>query len=351
MAYNEKLKELSFGEESSKFPNEADVTLDPDINGVVVEDPKEPKDPVDPDLKPPEDPVEPTDPVDPVDPPPADPVDPIDPGNDDDNEDVFKVFASELKGDLFPEISDEVLNSISSVDDIKKVIQQGVTSTIESFKTSYKQDIITNLKNEGLLNNQASTGANPLVYEENDIKDDMDKQKQVIRAYYTEKGIDNAMIDSIITSSIDLEKDSITALGSLKVMASERVAKIEEDNKKNVEAFEKNLIVNIAKEKEFVPGFDLSESKQTEVLNDITNVLSIINADLLTYAPRLSILKAAGILDGDFSQVIAKGETASNTALKELLIKGKNSKPSSQKSGSIEALDLDNSDVKGWYKK
>jgi len=252
--------------------------------------------------------------------------------NNEDN--VIRSFAEELqtKG-IFSDISVEALNSLEDVDDLAGLIQSQMDSKILSWESEYKQSVIDNLIEEGIIDKNAVITRTLVDYDEAAIKESEDLQKQVVTEYLKHKGFKEKQIERQIKNSLDLEEDASEYLKELKDIKAEReqatVDKIKaqkEAQAKLVEETNTKWKNTIEETKEFIPNRKINSKFKKEVFDNIIPTFQKVNQNLEKYGTILSFLDKYGILDGNFDKVlnVKSSNTTQNTF--EQLLTSRNSK-------------------------
>lgn len=357
MEFSEKFEGLQF-EESSKFPTESDIELDESIilstedvpqeeqnqeNDILEQEEEVQEEQVE--LEENEEPELPEEQKEEVEIP--EPEEAL----QEESDEAFDVFVTAVSDKMGLQFSDDIKKDINDLDSLVEAINQINQVNIGQYFEGYKQHLVQNLINDGLINPQQIQD-NPLTYKPEDLKDDEEKAKNVLRMFYQEKGLKSKRVEAIVNSIVDVEKEALEALEDLNTIVAQRESDKEKQAKENLEKQEQAIRESISKNTEFVPGFKLDKKGEAEILEAIPNVLQKINSNLNEYAPILAILDKVGILDGDFEKIETKVKNKANKNFKELLAKNKGQgtvRTTGKGEQQQSEFNIDHSDVKRWY--
>jgi hypothetical protein len=238
-------------------------------------------------------------------------------------ESIFSVFAKELKdANILSDIDDEHLTNIKSTEDLINI----VSSQFDTWKNEYKNNLINNLIQEGLIEAKQVKNNAVINYSEEDIKKNIELQKDIIREYYSKKNIPTKKIEALIDSSIDTEEDAIIFNEELKaekekenLLIAQQLKQKEELANKQRQEFYEILKNNVYQVDEFIPGKKLKDKEKEEVLKNIQPTLLKINSNLPKYAPILALMEHYNLLDGKFDSITKVGESKAVDKLSQLL--------------------------------
>jgi DNA-binding transcriptional MerR regulator len=227
-------------------------------------------------------------------------------------EDVYNIFASELKeANILSDLSDEDIKKIKNTDDL----MQAISSQFNIWADGYKSNLVNNLIQDGIIKPDQLSSNTSKVYSDEDIKSNVEIQKQIAKNYYKSKGIPEKKIDTLIEDTMDLEEDALEFNKELKSHFEEEqkqlavsLKKKEEDNIKARETFNKTLKDNVFAIEEFA-GRKVKNADKEIVLKNIPSTLTKINQNLAKYAPILAFLDHYKILEGNFEKVVTNAES------------------------------------------
>lgn len=275
--------------------------------------------------------------------------------NEDKNKDIeenpFLVFANYLKEKEFlPDITEEELKNIKSDDDLAELMNKQMDNIVLSqlqeaneksngavahfLNGGTEEDFVNKFNKNENLNSL-------LNYNEDEIKEDEDIQRKVLKAYYKKTtNFNDKKISKLIDNDIELgETDDIIAnYNELKEInkkekedsikrAKQKELEVQENNKRILKQYQDNTY----QYEEFIPGRKLDKKSKEKVFDNIKPTMEKINKDLTKYAPILSYLDHYGLLEGDFSKVIKDVETKQTSKLADVIKNTKFSKKSDSK--------------------
>lgn len=271
----------------------------------------------------------------------------VDESSEDDGE-VFYEFASSIKGSFFPEVNDEDLKSISSLEDIENLMLETFNKEVGKVKETYKSDLVNHLINEGVIKKEQVEDielAGPQSKEE--ILDNVDKQEQVIKEYYKSKGLSEKEVNKLIEGSLDLEEDALEVFDKLeevrkeksKALAEKMEAQKREQRKAQLQA-EENMKKAVYEYDEFIPGKKIPESIKNRVFKKIPETLKKINSDMEKYFPILAYMDEYGILDKKFDTLIKTGKSQGVSDFSKVLKQKRKSSGKSTVNNKKDSLSL-----------
>jgi len=260
---------------------------------------------------------------------------------------VFTTFATELKNSgVIPDLPDEVLENITDFDSLSEAISAQMNHSVMGWQQEYKQNLLQNLVNEGII--KADQIKDYLVpeYSEADIVDNEEIQDSIFTEYFKEKGFDNKKIKKFIDSSLNKEDDALEYYKELQELKKEKSQNVQKQIEHRQEAERKAVIERdktwketIEKTNEFIPGRKINPSFKKDVYENIMPTFSKINNDLTKYGAILSFLDKYGILEGNFEQIskTVKAKEVTNS-FERLLKNGNNKVDSSLKEAAFASL-------------
>jgi len=245
---------------------------------------------------------------------------------DNQDEDGFLEILTSMKEDFFPDASEEEVNQVNTFDDMKKLMSNQFKKELTSYQTNYKKNLINNLLKEGYIDKAQIKNQSDLNISKEDLKDNIEAQKNIIRQDYKNQGMSEKTITKVLDNIIDLEEEALEAYDNLEsykeTQALERSKKIterEEAQKLEVQTFNTNLKKEIASLNEMIPNRTLSSNKQEEILININPTLEKIGANPAKYYAVLSYLNGLGVLDGDLNNILKEGESIGTKKLSKIL--------------------------------
>jgi predicted transcriptional regulator len=229
----------------------------------------------------------------------------------------FSAFALLMKDKgLLAEMSDEDFNNINSADDIIKAVNSQLNNTTSEWKNAYKQHLIQNLVNEGLIKQEQVNLPQTNIYSDEEILSDENKARQLLETYYTSKDIPPSQIETIMDALLDIKEEAVKIKPLLEEEKSKRDEEIAQKLKAQEEAqlqqqmsFNEKLQETVNKYEEFIPGRKLSQEDKKDVIQRIPTTLDKINKNLSKYAPILAFLDKYEFLEGKMDSLLQEAET------------------------------------------
>jgi hypothetical protein len=158
------------------------------------------------------------------------------------------------------------------------------------------------------------------------IRDDEDKQKQVVREDLRLKGMDREEIEDLIESLADtnkLEKKAITALGNLNKYKEQALRQLEEDAKRSdaerqaqYQSQLKAIRSNVDEVNEIIPGLKINKQTKDKLFDMITKPATTVNGQQVNaitakmmenptkFNLTLAELIRVGVFDGKWDNII-----------------------------------------------
>lgn len=238
--------------------------------------------------------------------------DELDENTDTNSDNPYSAWGQSLaeKG-FFPDIEEEVLNSVNNEDDISDLLEKQLNTTFNQWKNSYTSNLVNNLIADGYIKQSDVPNLISQSYTEEDIKNDSEVAKNVIRKYYKRTNVPDKEIERIISSRDDLEESALE-LNKLNAeydkreqqTAAEKIKQREAEQQRKIEDFNRNVQSTAYSFNEFIPGRKLNKRDKDDAIRNVQPTLGKVNSNLAKYGVILSYLDKYGILDGDFTKII-----------------------------------------------
>ena len=177
-------------------------------------------------------------------------------------------------------------------------------------------------------------------YSVEDLEDDPELCKKVIREAGKLKGLKDKEIDRMLKGTSEEElveeaKGYLDEVNSLKEKkrteadnrAKSKVQARQEAEKKAYEAINTSTDKFLEELPKFAPFVKLQEKTKAAIKGSVIDVLNEVYNKQAEYGPKLAFLKHLGVLDGDFSKITKAGAASESKKLAEVL-KSKKTAPS-----------------------
>lgn len=276
--------------------------------------------------------------------------------NNENEDDQFVEVVRDLHQEFFPDATDEEVAEAKDWEGVKKLMASQFKAELEAREQALKQDALNILIKEGYVDpTQVKKDTAIITFEKDKIKDDINLQKDIIRASLQRKGLDNKAIETFISAELDLEEragieyDNLVEIDKKnKQNAAEALAKEEEQRKKANTEFTQNLKKEVKGLSDLLPNRKLDDKKQQELLLNMNNTLNKIDKNPAKYYAMLSYLDDLGILDGKFDAVLKTGESIGVKKI-EGILSSKKASSGSKKLPRGESFKLSNDDIPSIY--
>ena len=273
------------------------------------------------------------------------------------DDDSFVEVVKDLHEEFFPDATEDEIKDIKGWEGVKKLMATQFTAEIETAKKTLRTDALNTLIKEGYVDkSQVKREVNIINFEKTKIKDDIELQKDIIRASYKRKGLEDSDIETLIKGEIDLEERAAKEYETLinidksnREKESALLVKEEEDRKKQNEEFAESFKKEIKGLNTLLPNKNLDDKKQNELFLNINNTFNKINSNQAKYYAMLSYLDNLGVLDGKFDDLLKTGETIGTNKMEAILRAKKTSSGSKKTQRKEEDYILTNSDIPNIY--
>lgn len=255
--------------------------------------------------------------------------------NDEDSEvNVFSTLAMTLReSEILSDFTEEELKEVKDEEDLIKVINRQITNVVDATLRELTKGTD---KNKSVVS-----------FTEDEIREDIDKQKKIAEAYYkrTSPKMSEARLKKAITNAVEVdgEDEIIDMYKELQEFEKEdqknevlENKKREQEAIKRQEEFNQVLYKNVSEVDSFIPGRKIDKKVKDRVYENIKPTLEKVNKDLAKYAPILSYLDYYGLLDGKFDKIIKEAESKQTSSLAEVLRKTEGKRFSSKKDSEFD---------------
>lgn len=119
----------------------------------------------------------------------------------------FSAFGSNLyeKG-FFPNMSEEDILKIEDEEGLSDILENQLQKSFGDWKDKYKQNLVGNLVRDGYVNKTELTEKLPQTYTDEQIEQDLDVAKAVIKKFYERTGTPESVTNKMIENLDDVEQ-------------------------------------------------------------------------------------------------------------------------------------------------